>query len=240
MGAPLRALGAICMGFRDDHCLFTPFWGDHRHPVGAASETMRFISESPVPARLRPARRVDLTALPGRLRLTWMLRHHRLRGRTPLQLVRPRRLCEHGVVTFVPALASANTAIARSNNLPGYGVVEAVDLPLGGRRVKVQPVDVDHGCPVCGVVSSRVHAWVEQRMRDIPYVEEIYHGYDGCRIRAFIPLLVERASRDRLRSLPPRLVNADTHVQVRASFAGTAPAPVAHPDCRSSGRLRLT
>jgi hypothetical protein len=23
-------------------------------------------------------------------------------------------------------------------------------------------------------------------------------GYDGCRIRAFIPLLVERASRDRL------------------------------------------
>jgi hypothetical protein len=26
-------------------------------------------------------------------------------------------------------------------------------------------------------------------------------GYDGCRIRAFIPLLVERASRDRLRLL---------------------------------------
>jgi hypothetical protein len=28
--------------------------------------------------------------------------------------------------------------------------------------------------------------------------DHIYHGYDGCRIRAFIPLLVERASRDRL------------------------------------------
>jgi len=26
-------------------------------------------------------------------------------------------------------------------NLPGYLVIEAVDLPLGGRRVKVQPVD---------------------------------------------------------------------------------------------------
>jgi hypothetical protein len=28
-------------------------------------------------------------------------------------------------------------------------------------------------------------------------------GYDGCRIRAFIPLLVERASSDRLRLLQP-------------------------------------
>jgi transposase len=58
-------------------------------------------------------------------------------------------------------------------NLPGYRVVEAVDLPLGGRRVKVQPVDLDHGCPGCGVVSSRVHAWVEQRVRDIPYAGEV-------------------------------------------------------------------
>src|SRR5512132_2457361 len=54
-------------------------------------------------------------------------------------------------------------------NLPGYRVIDAVDLPLGGRRVKVQPVDLGEGCPVCGVVSSRVHAWVEQRVRDIPH-----------------------------------------------------------------------
>src|SRR5215203_1558494 len=54
-------------------------------------------------------------------------------------------------------------------NLPGYRVIEAVDMPLGGRRVKVQPVDLDQGCPECGVVSSRVHAWVMQRVRDIPH-----------------------------------------------------------------------
>ena len=54
-------------------------------------------------------------------------------------------------------------------NLPGYRVIDAVDLPLGGRRVKVQPVDLEGGCPGCGVVSSRVHAWVEQRVRDVPY-----------------------------------------------------------------------
>ena len=58
-------------------------------------------------------------------------------------------------------------------NLPGYRVVDAVDLPLRGRRVKVQPVDLDDGCPGCGVVSSRVHAWVEQRVRDIPHAGQI-------------------------------------------------------------------
>ena len=33
----------------------------------------------------------------------------------------------------------------------------------------MQPVDRGEGCPVCGVVSSRVHAWVEQRVRDVPH-----------------------------------------------------------------------
>ena len=53
-------------------------------------------------------------------------------------------------------------------NLPGYRVVDAVDLPLGGRRVRVQPVDLADGCPSCGVISARVHAWIVQRVRDIP------------------------------------------------------------------------
>jgi transposase len=54
-------------------------------------------------------------------------------------------------------------------NLPGYRVVDAVDLPLGGRRVKVQPVDLADGCPSCGVISGRVHAWMVQRVRDLPH-----------------------------------------------------------------------
>ena len=58
-------------------------------------------------------------------------------------------------------------------NLPGYRVIDAVDLPLGGRRVKVQPVDLESGCPACGVVSSRVHAWVVQRVRDVPHAGRV-------------------------------------------------------------------
>jgi hypothetical protein len=54
-------------------------------------------------------------------------------------------------------------------NLPGYRVVDAVDLPLGGRRVRVQPVDLADGCPACGVISAGVHAWIVQRVRDIPH-----------------------------------------------------------------------
>lgn len=53
-------------------------------------------------------------------------------------------------------------------NLPGYAVIDAADLPLGGRRVVVQAVDQDEGCPGCGTVSTQVHAWTRQRVRDIP------------------------------------------------------------------------
>jgi transposase len=53
-------------------------------------------------------------------------------------------------------------------NLPGYDIIDAVDLLLGGRRVVVQAVERDEGCPDCGVISTRVHAWVKQRVRDIP------------------------------------------------------------------------
>jgi transposase len=58
-------------------------------------------------------------------------------------------------------------------NLPGYRVVDAVDLPLRGRRVKLQPVDLADGCPSWGVISSRVHAWAVQRVRDIPYAGQL-------------------------------------------------------------------
>ena len=46
-------------------------------------------------------------------------------------------------------------------------------LALGGRRVKVQPVDLEDGCPACGVMSSRVHAWIVQRVRDVPHAGQI-------------------------------------------------------------------
>jgi zinc-finger of transposase IS204/IS1001/IS1096/IS1165 len=52
-------------------------------------------------------------------------------------------------------------------------VIDAVDLLLGSRRVKVAPVDLADGCPACGVVSGRVHAWVVQRVRDVPYAGQV-------------------------------------------------------------------
>src|SRR5689334_2861873 len=58
-------------------------------------------------------------------------------------------------------------------NLPGYRVVDAVDLPMGGRRIKVQPVVLGDGCPACGVVSYRVHAWSAQRVRDVQHAGRV-------------------------------------------------------------------
>ena len=91
-------------------------------------------------------------------------------------------------------------------NLPGYRVVEAVDLPLGGRRVKIQPVEVADGCPGCGVVSSRLHAWVEQRVRDIPHAGDmevvvrktrLMCAEQACRRRTFTPSTEQLPARAR-------------------------------------------
>jgi hypothetical protein len=53
-------------------------------------------------------------------------------------------------------------------NLPGHRVVEAVDLPDGRRRVVVEAIAEEDGCPDCGVVSKRVHSHSRQRLRDVP------------------------------------------------------------------------
>lgn len=52
-------------------------------------------------------------------------------------------------------------------NLPDDRVIDAVDLPEGGRRVTVAPTDPP-GCPECGVVAERVDSRRLRRIRDIP------------------------------------------------------------------------
>ena len=58
-------------------------------------------------------------------------------------------------------------------NLPDYHVIDAIDLPLGGRRIIVQADTIGDGCPECGVVSERVHAWCRQRVRDVPHAGRV-------------------------------------------------------------------
>ena len=58
-------------------------------------------------------------------------------------------------------------------NLPDYHVIDAIDLPLGGRRVIVQADTIGDGCPDCGVVSERVHAWCRQRVRVVPHAGRV-------------------------------------------------------------------
>jgi transposase len=52
-------------------------------------------------------------------------------------------------------------------NLSGYRVVEAVDSPLGIRKVVVESLDREGGCPSCGVLTGRVHQRTFQRVRDV-------------------------------------------------------------------------
>ncbi len=53
-------------------------------------------------------------------------------------------------------------------NLPGYRVLDAVDVPEGGRQVLVEPVDPVGYCPDCGFDSTRVHARPVSRVADVP------------------------------------------------------------------------
>ena len=67
-----------------------------------------------------------------------------------------------------PQSSPSRDAASLIFNLPGYTVLDAVDLPLGGRRIIVRAGAQDEGCPDCGVISTRVHAWTSQRVKDIP------------------------------------------------------------------------
>jgi len=46
-------------------------------------------------------------------------------------------------------------------------VIDAVDLPEGGRRITVESTEPP-GCTRCGVIASRVHSRRLQRLRDVP------------------------------------------------------------------------
>ena len=52
-------------------------------------------------------------------------------------------------------------------NLPNYRVIDATDLPDGDRRVVIAST-VPPGCPVCGVLATKVHSRRSQQVRDVP------------------------------------------------------------------------
>ena len=52
-------------------------------------------------------------------------------------------------------------------HLPDYRVIDAVDLPGGGRRITIAST-CPPGCPECGVIAERVHSRRVQCLRDIP------------------------------------------------------------------------
>ena len=58
-------------------------------------------------------------------------------------------------------------------DLPGFAVVESVELPGGvGRRVVIMQVATEHGCPQCGVVvGGEPYDVRESRVRDLPFGE---------------------------------------------------------------------
>ena len=74
---------------------------------------------------------------------------------------------------MIEPMCSLRDAASVIFNLPDYHVIDAIDLPLGGRRVIVKADTIAGGCPDCGVVSARVHAWCRQRVKDVPHAGRV-------------------------------------------------------------------
>ena len=114
-------------------------------------------------------------------------------------------------------------------DLPGYDVLEALDLPCGGRRVVVQAIGRDEGCPDCGVVSTRVHEWTRQRVKDIGA------GGDDTPTGGRVEVVVRK----------PRMICAEpacarktfTQTHRPAPHSGTVPDPAADRDPARRGRV---
>ncbi|MGW9552747.1 helix-turn-helix domain-containing protein, partial [Citricoccus zhacaiensis] len=75
------------------------------------------------------------------------------------------RLALRAQATAEPPVRRAASVVF---NLAGYTVHDAVDRPLGGRRVVVAADATEEACPECGVLSWRVHQRVRQSVKDIP------------------------------------------------------------------------
>lgn len=65
--------------------------------------------------------------------------------------------------TAEPLRAAASVVF----NLPGYQVLSACDLSLGGRRVTAVANSTEAACPDCGVTSARVHQRTRQKVKDL-------------------------------------------------------------------------
>lgn len=57
-------------------------------------------------------------------------------------------------------------------DLPGFAVIECVELDDAGRRVVIMQLDGEHGCPRCGVlVGGKPFDVRESRIKDLPFGE---------------------------------------------------------------------
>ena len=89
-------------------------------------------------------------------------------------------------------------------NLSGYRVVQAVDSPLGIRKVVVESMDREGGCPSSGVLTARVHQRTLQRIRDVPVGGTVQVWWRKRRFACTESGCGKRTFAEYTRQVPPR------------------------------------
>ena len=106
---------------------------------------------------------------------------------------------------MIEPMGSRRDAASVLFNLPGYRVLDAVaDRVTGMRRVVVEVEDDEAACPVCGVLTSRVHQRTVQRVRDVPVAGAVEVLWRKRRFVCAEPRCVKRTFTEQTVQVPSR------------------------------------
>ena len=119
-------------------------------------------------------------------------------------------------------------------NLPDYHVIDAIDLPDGGRPVVIAST-VPPGCPSCGVIATKVHSRRSQHIRDVPVAGAMAVVWAKRRWFCLEPACARRTfweATDQVPRYVPRQVVGRISLVLNVGVVGSA-----RPRCTSLGRF---
>ncbi len=104
---------------------------------------------------------------------------------------------------FKPTVGAADAASVLFN-LPEYRVIDVISHERFGREVFIETPVPEAGCPGCGVLTSRVHQRMRQRVHDVTFDSTVRVWWIKKRWRCAEPLCATTTFTEHTTQVPPR------------------------------------